>query len=202
MDDSAKSFKVLILGDMAVGKTCFLVRFCEGKFEQSMMSTIGIDFRNKYLMHEGQKIELELWDTAGQERFRSITKNYFKGTDGIILLYDITNRTTYSNVKTWMMSIEDMLNIKDLAVVICGNKCDCSEEERTVSKEEGEKIANQYKVKFLETSSKSDINIKETFIELIDTMNRLNLGKNKTRMRANSKLERNKNKVEKKECNC
>lgn len=202
MDDSAKSFKVLILGDMAVGKTCFLVRFCEGKFEQSMMSTIGIDFRNKYLMHEGQKIELELWDTAGQERFRSITKNYFKGTDGIILLYDITNRTTYSNVKTWMMSIKDMLNIKDLAVVICGNKCDCSEEERAVSKEEGEKIANQYKVKFLETSSKSDINIKETFIELIDTMNRLNLGKNKTRMRANSKLERNKNKVEKKECNC
>ena len=106
MDEQPIKFKVLVLGDMSVGKTCFLIRFCDGKFAEGGLATIGIDFRNKYLMHNNKKIELELWDTAGQERFRCITKNYFKGTDGIILIYDLTNRTTFTNVKNMCCTYE------------------------------------------------------------------------------------------------
>ena len=205
MDEKPINFKVLVLGDMSVGKTCFLIRFCDGKFAEGSLATIGIDFRNKYLMHNNKKIELELWDTAGQERFRCITKNYFKGTDGIILIYDLTKRTTFTNVKNWMKSIKDVLNLKDIGVVICGNKCDCDDSERTVSVEEGKKMADHYGVKFYETSSKTDTNINQSFITLIEDMIAAEQASKGSRKRSSSKIERRRkddDKKEKKDCGC
>lgn len=203
MAEEPLTFKVLILGDMAVGKTCLLIRFCDGKYQDGTLASIGIDFRNKYLMHNGHKIGLELWDTAGQERFRCITKNYFKGTDGIILIYDITKNQTFQNVKGWMNNIKESLNLKEVGVVLCGNKCDVDDCDRQVSYEDGQKVAEHYKIKFFEISSKQDINVNETFVALIDQMIEIENESNKAgRKRSSSKLEKSDKKGKKKECSC
>ena len=203
MVEEPLTFKVLILGDMAVGKTCLLIRFCDGKFQEGTLASIGIDFRNKYLMHNGHKIGLELWDTAGQERFRCITKNYFKGTDGIILIYDITKNQSFANVKGWMNNIKESLNLKEVGVVLCGNKCDVDDCDRQVSYEEGQKLADHYKIQFFEISSKQDINVNDTFVALINQMIEIENNSNKTsRKRSSSKLEKSNKKEKKKECSC
>ena len=209
MTDQATTYKVLILGDSSVGKTSLLLRFIDGKYDDSGIASIGMDLKIKFLKHQDRKIQLEIWDTAGQERFHCITKNYFKGTEGIVILYDITKRETYANVKNWMTSIKETLNMKDIGVVLCGNKCDCDDSERNVSYEDGKKIADHYGVDFLETSSKEDINVNQTFITLIEGMMKAE-GKNKdkspNKKRSASKLEmRNNDDVkekQKKECGC
>ena len=103
MDDEDCVYKVLLLGDSTVGKTCFLLRYCDNDFQESHLSTIGLDYRLKTMtLNNGKKIKLQIWDTAGQDKYRSITKNYYKGAHGIILIYDVTNYQTYENVKNWI----------------------------------------------------------------------------------------------------
>lgn len=208
MTEQSTTYKVLILGDSSVGKTSLLIRFIDGRYDDSGLASIGMDLKIKFLKHKDRKIQLELWDTAGQERFHCITKNYFKGTDGIIILYDITNRTTYLNVKNWMTSIKETLNLKDLGVVLCGNKCDCDDSERNVTYEDGKKIADNYGVDFMETSSKDDINVNQAFISLIEGMMKAEeRNKDKsTRKRSSSRLEKKSTEEvkekHKKECGC
>ena len=160
-------YKVLLLGDSSVGKTCFLKKYTDKTFQDIHMSTIGLDYRLKSMtLKSGKKIKLQIWDTAGQDRYRSITKNYYKGANGIILIYDITNVETYNNVENWISQIKEESS-PNVIIYIVGNKIDM-ENERKVTTEEGKKIADDYKLPFIETSAKSDININETFEDLVE----------------------------------
>ena len=158
-------FKILILGDPAVGKSCFLVRYADNVFTNSYMSTIGMDYKFKNVeLEDGNTILLQIWDTAGQERFRTITKNLYKGAAGIVLIYDITNRKTFTNVRKWIKNINEEAPNKVILILV-GNKADL-EEKREVEKEEGEEMAAEYNIPFFESSAQSGLNIKSVFIAL------------------------------------
>ena len=160
-------YKVLLLGDSSVGKTCVLLRYCDKTFQEAHLSTIGLDYRLKTMtLENGKNIKLQIWDTAGQDRFRAITKNYYKGANGIILIYDVTNLQTYENVKNWINQIKEEAN-PNVVIYLAGNKIDVNEELRVVRTEEGQKIADEYNLAFYETSAKSGININEIFEDLV-----------------------------------
>ena len=161
-------YKVLLLGDSSVGKTCFLLRYCDKTFQDAHLSTIGLDYRLKSMTLKNKKnIKLQIWDTAGQDRFRAITKNYYKGANGIILIYDVTNLQTFENVKNWITQIREEAN-KNVVIFLAGNKADLPEESRAVQKEDGQKMAEEYNMPFQETSAKEGINVNETFQELVE----------------------------------
>ena len=125
-------YKILVLGESSVGKTSLLVRYTEDKFENTVQ-TIGVDVKNKYVMYENKKIQLELWDTAGQERFKGIAQNYFRAANGVILVFDITNKESFNKLKFWIN--EGKTNIgQDTELILAENKVDL-EESRAVTKE-------------------------------------------------------------------
>ena len=167
-------YKVLLLGDSTVGKTCFLLRYCDKTFQDAHLSTIGLDYRVKTMTLKNNKnIKLQIWDTAGQDRFRAITKNYYKGANGIILIYDVTNLQTYENVKNWITQIREETN-PNVVIYLAGNKIDIPQEERAVKTEEGKEIADEYKLQFKETSAKDGINVNEVFQELVEKIDEVN----------------------------
>ena len=173
------SFKILLLGDSTVGKTAFILRFCEDKFEEDSLTTIGLDQKNKFVKRGNKKLELHIWDTAGQERFRSIAKNCYKGADGIILMYDISNYETFKQIKTWINNIKDSIDIDKIALLVVGNKCDMPKTDETVDQQSKQNFENASKMKIIEASAKDNINVNESFISLIDKMIELGLGKKK-----------------------
>ena len=165
-------YKILLLGDSTVGKTCFLMKYTDKTFQDIHMATIGLDYRLKSMkLKSGKNIKLQIWDTAGQDRFRAITKNYYKGSHGIILIYDVTNVQTFENVKQWVSQIREEASA-NVIIYIAGNKIDM-EEERKVNKEEGEKLAEELGFPFVETSAKSGININETFEDLVERIDKI-----------------------------
>ena len=173
MSKKEAKYKILILGDSKVGKSCFLTRYADKTYQEDYLSTIGMDYKIKnYELENGDIIKLYIWDTAGQDRFRSITSNYYKGADGIILIYDITKQETFNNVRNWITSIKEEAPAK-VVLILVGNKVD-DEKNRTVPKSEGEKIADEYNLPFLECSAKSDINVTETFDVLIKKIVEIN----------------------------
>uniref|UniRef100_UPI00358E5B83 ras-related protein Rab-8B-like n=1 Tax=Myxine glutinosa TaxID=7769 RepID=UPI00358E5B83 len=157
-------FKLLLIGDSGVGKTCVLFRFSEDAFNTTFITTIGIDFKIRTIELDGKKIKLQIWDTAGQERFRTITTAYYRGAMGIMLVYDITNEKSFENIQNWIGNIEQHAS-SDVEKMILGNKCDMNNK-RQVTKERGEKLAIEYGVKFVETSAKSSVNVEEAFFAL------------------------------------
>jgi len=157
-------FKLLLIGDSGVGKTCLLFRFSDDAFNTTFISTIGIDFKIKTVELGGKKIKLQIWDTAGQERFHTITTSYYRGAMGIMLVYDITNAKTFENISKWLRNIDEHAN-EDVEKMILGNKCDM-EDKRQVNKERGEAIAREHCIPFLETSAKSNINVETAFMDL------------------------------------
>ena len=160
-------YKVLLLGDSTVGKTCFLLRYCDKTFQEAHLSTIGLDYRLKSMeLDDGKRIKLQIWDTAGQDRFRAITKNYYKGANGIILIYDVTNIETFENVKNWIAQIKEEAN-SNVIIYLAGNKIDVEEVNKVVKTEDGQKIADELNIKFYETSAKNGINVNEIFEDLV-----------------------------------
>ncbi|KAF0045437.1 hypothetical protein F2P81_001966 [Scophthalmus maximus] len=157
-------FKLLLIGDSGVGKTCLIIRFAEDNFNSTYISTIGIDFKVKTIEVDGKKVKLQVWDTAGQERFKTITTAYYRGAMGIILVYDITDDKSYENIQNWMKSIKENASA-GVSRMLLGNKCDI-EAKRKVSKETGEKLAKDHGIRFFETSAKSSINVEESFLSL------------------------------------
>ena len=161
-------YKVLLLGDSSVGKTCFLLRYCDKSFQEAHLSTIGLDYRLKSMTLNNEKnIKLQIWDTAGQDRFRALTKNYYKGANGIILIYDISTTQTFENVKVWINQIKEEANA-NVIIYLVGNKIDLSKDKRTVTEEEGQKLADEYKFLFKEASAKEGTNVNEIFQELVE----------------------------------
>ncbi|XP_033023169.1 ras-related protein Rab-26 [Lacerta agilis] len=156
------AFKVMLVGDSGVGKTCLLVRFKDGAFlAGSFISTVGIDFRNKVLNVDGVKVKLQIWDTAGQERFRSVTHAYYRDAHALLLLYDVTNRASFDNIQAWLTEIHEYAK-QDVVLMLLGNKVD-STQERVVKREDGEKLAKEYGVPFMETSAKTGLNVDLAF---------------------------------------
>ncbi|XP_022803164.1 uncharacterized protein LOC111340572 isoform X2 [Stylophora pistillata] len=159
-------FKVVFVGDSGVGKSSFIHRFCHDAWRPSFTATIGVDFQIKTMNIDGRCIALQLWDTAGQERFRSITKQYFRKADGVIVFYDITMETSFLNIKNWMISVEEGTD-DGTAIMIVGNKIDLVEDDthRAVQSQEGKKLAEEYKALYSETSAKTGYNIPESMAE-------------------------------------
>ena len=173
------TFKILLLGDSTIGKTAFILRFCEDKFDSDSLTTIGLDQKNKYVKRGDKKLELHIWDTAGQERFRSIAKNLFKGADGIVLMYDISNYNSFKHIKEWINNIKDSIDISKVGLIIVGNKCDLPDSERKVDEESKKLFETNHNMKIYEASAKDNINVNDCFIILIDKMLELGLGKKK-----------------------
>jgi small GTP-binding protein len=156
------AFKVMLIGDSGVGKTCVLIRFKDGAFlSGSFISTVGIDFRNKTIEVDLKKVKLQIWDTAGQERFRSITHAYYRDAQALLLLYDVGSRKSFENTRAWLSEIKEYAP-QEAVVMLLGNKCDISKE-RQVRREDGEKLAADYNVPFLETSAKTGMNVDLVF---------------------------------------
>mmetsp|Transcript_73826 Transcript_73826/g.102541 ORF Transcript_73826/g.102541 Transcript_73826/m.102541 type:complete len:144 (+) Transcript_73826:30-461(+) len=132
-------FKMLLIGNSGVGKSCLLLRYAENSFNENFFNTIGVDFKLKTIRLEDQTIKLQIWDTAGQERFRTLTASYYRGAQGIIIVYDVTDRETFENVRTWINEIEKYSQA-NVCKILVGNKCDM-EDKRQVTKEEGEELA-------------------------------------------------------------
>ena len=165
-------YKILLLGDSSVGKTCLLLRYTEWSFQDIHMVTIGLDYRLKSMkLKSGKDIKLQIWDTAGQDRFRALTKNYYKGSHGILLIYDVTNVQSLENVKTWVTQIREEAS-KDVIIYIVANKIDM-EDGRLISKEKGEELAKELGLPYMETSAKYGININETFEDLAERIDKM-----------------------------
>jgi len=165
-DEPCISINIIELGNTTVGKTAYLIRNTENKFRPSL-STVGIDTRKKRIeLENGKKVNVKFYDTSGQERYHSLSANFIKNADGIVLMYDITNRESFDTISRWWNNILEHKE-KDFPVILVGNKCDLKDE-RKVQKEEGEKIAKEYNVKFYEASNKDGINVEESFRELIN----------------------------------
>ena len=144
-----------------------MLRYCDKTFQDTHLSTIGLDYRLKSMeLDDGKRIKLQIWDTAGQDRFRAITKNYYKGANGIILIYDVTNIETFENVKNWIAQIKEEAN-SNVIIYLAGNKIDVEEENKVVKTEDGQKIADELNIKFYETSAKNGINVNEIFEDLV-----------------------------------
>ena len=159
-----KTLKIIILGSSEVGKTCILQRYFHNEFKEDLLSTIGIDFRTKFFKFNDEKIKVNYTDTAGQEKFRSISLNYLKGTNGIILVFDITNRQSFELLNNWMRDIEET-NKADVGLILIGNKSDLKSY-RKVSIEEAKNFANKYKCTYFEGSAKTGEKIFEALDEI------------------------------------
>ena len=164
-DDSCRIYKILLLGDSSVGKSCLLLRYCDDSFQEIHLATIGLDFRLKTLEFEGKKIKAQIWDTAGQDRFRAITKNYYRGANGILLIFDITDRSSFEHIRNWIEQIKEEAP-EQIIIYLVGNKID-NKNNRLVSNEEATKLAEEFGLKYFETSAKSNENVDSTFLGLI-----------------------------------
>ena len=155
-------FKILLLGDSEVGKSCFLMRYSDNVFVENYITTIGLDYKLKNVkLDSGKTIKVQLWDTAGQDKYRTIAKNYFKGSHGILLLYDITKQSSFDNIREWVRDIKEEVNEKAILFLI-GNKIDM-EDQRKIPKEKGVELAEEFKIPFFEASAKSGENVDEVF---------------------------------------
>nr|XP_061824935.1 ras-related protein Rab-15-like [Nerophis lumbriciformis] len=154
-------FRLLLLGDSGVGKTCMMRRFTDREFDCGHISTIGVDFKMKTLEIDGMKVRIQIWDTAGQERYKSITKQYYRRAQGIIFVYDITNEPSFQHIVKWASDVDEFAADKVQRILV-GNKSD-DETRRRVTKKEGSKLAERYGMDFFETSASTSNNIDKSF---------------------------------------
>ena len=161
-------YKVIIIGDTAVGKSNILSRYVKDEFSSNSKSTVGVELGIKFLKIKNTKTKIQIWDTAGQERYRAITSSYFKGSNGCFIVYDITNEASFNNIENWYEQIQKETS-KDIPILLVGNKCDL-EDERKVPIEKGKEKAQNLNCAFFETSALKKINIDEIFEELVNNI--------------------------------
>ena len=155
------------LGNSNVGKTNIINNFLGLQFTDKNISTIGIDFKIKnVILENNSKLKVKIWDTAGQERFRSMAFNFLKNIQGILLIYDLTDESSFISIDRWINNLENKLDIKNVPIILVGNKND-KEDERKISYEKGLKYAQKYNFKFFEMSAKTGENVNEAFLTLI-----------------------------------
>ena len=165
-----KLLRIILLGDSAVGKTCFIKRFFRNEFDINSMTTIGITEESKIIKINDIICTLKIWDTAGQERFKSLPKNLYRNADGILLVYDVTSRKSFENISKWIKTITENINIDKASkkypiIYVLGNKIDLRG--REVTREEGEKYVKEKEMKFMEISAKMNVNINEVVMDMV-----------------------------------
>ncbi|PVD24749.1 hypothetical protein C0Q70_15234 [Pomacea canaliculata] len=164
-------FKIVLIGDAGVGKTCVVQRFKSGTYTEKHGSTIGVDFTMKTLNIDGKFVKLQIWDTAGQERFRTITQSYYRSANGVVIAYDITKHSTFDNIPRWMEDVKRYAG-NSIVQLLVGNKADL-EQLREVRKEEAAAMARQHNMlDALEASAKDNTNIDEAFYKIAKELKR------------------------------
>lgn len=153
------SLKIVVVGDSGVGKTCLLLRFVRDQWEGETQPTLGVEFLTKVVATETHKIQLQLWDTAGQELFRSVTRGYYRGSAGALIVFDVTSVDSFKNVDKWLQDLRDVAR-SDVVTVLIGNKCDLADK-RAVSTEEARAYAEANGMLYFETSAKTGDNVPE-----------------------------------------
>lgn len=156
-------FKYIIIGDMGVGKSCLLHQFTEKKFMADCPHTIGVEFGTRIIEINGEKIKLQIWDTAGQERFRAVTRSYYRGAAGALLVYDVTRKSTFNHIHSWLTDARGLTS-PNTVIFMIGNKSDMHEQ-RDVTYEEGKAVADENGLMFLECSAKTGEGVEDAFIE-------------------------------------
>ncbi|PAA72475.1 hypothetical protein BOX15_Mlig021038g1 [Macrostomum lignano] len=157
-------FKLLLIGDSGVGKSCLLLRFADDTYTESYISTIGVDFKIRTIELDGKTIKLQIWDTAGQERFRTITSSYYRGAHGIIVVYDCTDQESFNNVKNWLQEIDKYAS-ENVNKLLVGNKCDLTSK-KVVDFATAKEYADKLGIVFLETSAKNATNVEQAFMSM------------------------------------
>ena len=156
-------FKLLIIGDSGVGKSSLLLRFSDNTFAGTYITTIGVDFKIRTVDVAGEKVKLQIWDTAGQERFRTITSTYYRGTHGVIVVYDVTSGESFANVKRWLHEIDQNCDVVNRILV--GNKDD-DPDRKVVLTQDAHRFAEQMGIQLYETSAKENKNVEEMFLAI------------------------------------
>ncbi|KAF8976318.1 hypothetical protein BGZ46_008359 [Entomortierella lignicola] len=165
--ETVATLKLLLIGSSGTGKSSLLMRFVDGVFlaPDEISATIGVDFKVKVIDVEGKKYKLTIWDTAGQERFRTLTSSYYRGAQGVILVYDVSNRDSFNDLQTWFNELDTYCSSKEVVRMIVGNKVD--KESREVSKQEGQELARKLQTLFVECSAKTRLGVQQAFDELV-----------------------------------
>ena len=163
-------FKLILLGDSGVGKTSLLLRFADDTFNDTFLPTIGIDFKIKTLNLDGKIIKLQIWDTAGQLRYRFITSAYYRGAEGIIIVYDVTDQTSFDNVEMWLVAI-DRHERNDVPKLLIGSKADLAGK-REVSYVTAKRYADSVNMALIETSARRDVNVELAFVIMASQLKR------------------------------
>ena len=163
-----KTCQLLIIGDSSVGKTSLITRYANGTFKEEYLATVGLDYFTKVEEINNQTIQVKLWDTAGQERFKSLTQNYFRNAQGVLLTFDVTNTESFDNLKDWINSIKKNMegNNVFIPLIIIGNKIDM-EDSREIQKEDAQKFATENKYKYFETSAKTGEGVDDAIRDLV-----------------------------------
>jgi len=168
MDNSVENYKFVLIGDSTVGKTNLLTQYVDGKTSENFISTIGIEFKNKTVeLKDGRKIRMQIWDTSGQEKFRALTKNYFRGCDVALFVFDVTNKASFDNIKEWLNLYNDV-NGKNSIRILIGNKID--KENRVVNKKDLEDFAKEKGLTSFEISVKDKEKIDEMFKKIVQLL--------------------------------
>lgn len=159
-------FKILMIGDAGVGKSSMLLRFTDDSFDDHIQSTIGVDFKVKHMDVNDKRVKLTIWDTAGQERFRTLTSSYYRGAQGVVMVYDVTRRDSFENLEQWLKEIKlySPNNGEGVVKLLVGNKIDL---ERSIPREEAEAWARSQGMLFLEASAKTKMGIRQCFLEVV-----------------------------------
>ena len=156
--------KIVVIGDSGVGKSSLMSRFADDEYSESFISTIGVDFKIRTLtLDDGKIVKMQIWDTAGQERFRTITTSYYRGSHGVMVVYDVTNKESFDSVKMWLNEVAKSTSEDSTTMFLVGNKSDLAAEEREVPYESGKAFADSYGVRFFETSAKTSQNVDAAF---------------------------------------
>ncbi|KAL4222968.1 Ras-related protein Rab-18 [Mactra antiquata] len=164
--DILTTLKILIIGESGVGKSSLLLRFTDDTFDPEQAATIGVDFKVKTLTVDGNKAKLAIWDTAGQERFRTLTPSYYRGAQGVILVYDVCSKSSFNKLDAWLNELETFSTKHDLIKMLVGNKID--QAKREVTKEDGLKFARKHQMLFIEASAKTKEGVQCAFEELVE----------------------------------
>ncbi|XP_066423027.1 ras-related protein Rab-18-B-like [Molothrus aeneus] len=165
MEPAGLTLKLLLVGDSGVGKTSLLRRFTDGAFEPRLTPTVGIDFKVKKMLVEGRAVQLAIWDTAGQERFRTVTPSYYRGAQGVVLVYDVTRKATFTGLGRWLNELEMHTTSSSTVKMLVGNKTD--KPDREVERKEGLQLARKHSLLFIETSAKTQDGVHHAFEELV-----------------------------------
>jgi len=167
-------FKLLLIGDSAVGKSSLLLRFCDNVFQEGNVNLTSVDFKTKNLTIEGKTVQLQVWDTAGQERFRTITSSFYRGAHGIIVVYDIADQTSFNNVKLWMQEIQRYASA-GVCRMLVGNKVDLGDH-RAIEFNTAKEYADNLSIPFSETSAKTGQEVDKVFEKLTIEILRQQIG--------------------------